>query len=331
MNDKMVFGQYVNSNSWLHKLDPRTKIIVLFLLMIGIFLINNVYILLGCFGFVMLIALTSKIPLRKFLNSFKMVAMLLIFTTLFQLIFNKNGDIITINGVQLMQVFDLTVLSLVIDLSLLILYILSGKFIKKFRLLLFVLILFVGFYIQTVIEVSPLIVSYTISLHSEAVLNASIVLVRVLTLISLSALLTLTTKPTDLNSGIEGIFKPLRFLKSQISIFAMMISIALRSIPTLINESQRILKAQASRGVDFNEGTIKDKINQIVSLLVPMFVISYKKAEDLAYAMEARGYIPGKDRTKLEVLKYKVSDIFVYIFLLLFIGAIVYGKIIGVI
>ena len=102
MNDKMVFGQYVNSNSWLHKLDPRTKIIVLFLLMIGIFLINNVYILLGCFGFVMLIALTSKIPLRKFLNSFKMVAMLLIFTTLFQLIFNKNGDIITINGVQLM-------------------------------------------------------------------------------------------------------------------------------------------------------------------------------------------------------------------------------------
>lgn len=331
MNDKMVFGQYVNSNSWLHKLDPRTKIIVLFLLMIGIFLINNVYILLGCFGFVMLIALTSKIPLRKFLNSFKMVAMLLIFTTLFQLIFNKNGDIITINGVQLMQVFDLTVLSLVIDLSLLILYILSGKFIKKFRLLLFVLILFVGFYIQTVIEVSPLIVSYTISLHSEAVLNASIVLVRVLTLISLSALLTLTTKPTDLNSGIEGIFKPLRFLKSQISIFAMMISIALRSIPTLINESQRILKAQASRGVDFNEGTLKDKINQIVSLLVPMFVISYKKAEDLAYAMEARGYIPGKDRTKLEVLKYKVSDIFVYIFLLLFIGAIVYGKIIGVI
>lgn len=331
MNDKMVFGQYVNSNSWLHKLDPRTKIIVLFLLMIGIFLINNVYILLGCFGFVMLIALTSKIPLRKFLNSFKMVAMLLIFTTLFQLIFNKNGDIITINGVQLMQVFDLTVLSLVIDLSLLILYILSGKFIKKFRLLLFVLILFVGFYIQTVIEVSPLIVSYTISLHSEAVLNASIVLVRVLTLISLSALLTLTTKPTDLNSGIEGIFKPLRFLKAQISIFAMMISIALRSIPTLINESQRILKAQASRGVDFNEGTLKDKINQIVSLLVPMFVISYKKAEDLAYAMEARGYIPGKDRTKLEVLKYKVSDIFVYIFLLLFIGAIVYGKIIGVI
>lgn len=331
MNDKMVFGQYVNGNSWIHKLDPRTKIIVLFLLMIGIFLINNLYILLGCLGFVFIVVLSSRIPLKKFLNSFKMVAMLLVFTTLFQVIFNKNGDILTINGIELIQVFDLTVLALVIDIALLVLYFLSGKIIKKFRILLFLIILFIGFYIQTVIKTSPLIVSYTISLHSEAVLNASKVLIRVLTLISLSALLTLSTKPTDLNSGIEGIFKPLRFMKSQISIFAMMISIALRSIPTLINESQRILKAQASRGVDFNEGKLKDKINQIVSLLVPMFVISYKKAEDLAYAMEARGYIPGKERTKLEVLKYKASDICAYIFLLLFIGAIVYGKIIGII
>jgi energy-coupling factor transport system permease protein len=111
----------------------------------------------------------------------------------------------------------------------------------------------------------------------------------------------------------------------------MMISIALRSIPTLINESQRILKAQASRGVDFNEGKLKDKINQIISLLVPMFVISYKKAEDLAYAMEARGYIPGKERSKLEVLKYKLSDYLVYVFVLLFISLIIIGKILKVI
>jgi energy-coupling factor transport system permease protein len=110
-----------------------------------------------------------------------------------------------------------------------------------------------------------------------------------------------------------------------------MISIALRSIPTLINESQRILKAQASRGVDFNEGKLKEKVNQIVSLLVPMFVISYKKAEDLAYAMEARGYIPGKERSKLEVLKYKLSDYLVYVFVLLFISLIIIGKILKVI
>ena len=331
MNSKMTFGQYVNVDSWIHKLDPRTKILVLFVMMIGIFLLNNLYVLLGSFLFILLIVLTSKIPLDKFLSSFKMIAMLLVFMTLFQVLFNTTGEIVSVNGIKLTKEFNLTVLSLIIDICLLVFYFLITKVIKKFKILQFLIILVIGFYVQTLNDNTYSIVKYTISLYDNALYSAVKVLLRILTLISLSALLTLTTKPTDLNSGIEGIFKPLRFLKSQISIFAMMISIALRSIPTLINESQRILKAQASRGVDFNEGTIKDKINQIVSLLVPMFVISYKKAEDLAYAMEARGYIPGKDRTKLEVLKYKVSDIFVYIFLLLFIGAIVYGKIIGVI
>ena len=201
----------------------------------------------------------------------------------------------------------------------------------KFRILLFLIILILGFYVQTLNDATPSIFVYTISIHEEAFISALKVLLRIIILISLSALLTLSTKPTDLNSGIEGIFAPLKFMKAQISIFAMMISIALRSIPTLINESQRILKAQASRGVDFNEGKLKDKVNQIISLLVPMFVISYKKAEDLAYAMEARGYIPGKERTKLEVLKYKLSDYLVYVFLFIFISLIVAGKILQVI
>jgi energy-coupling factor transport system permease protein len=214
---------------------------------------------------------------------------------------------------------------------LLVLYFLSNKIIKKFRVLLFLLILFIGLYVQTINDQTYQIVSYTISLYEEAVLSSLTVLLRIIILISLSALLTLSTKPTDLNSGIEGIFAPFKFMRAQISIFAMMISIALRSIPTLINESQRILKAQASRGVDFNEGKLKEKVNQIVSLLVPMFVISYKKAEDLAYAMEARGYIPGKERSKLEVLKYKLSDYLVYVFVLLFISLIIIGKILKVI
>ncbi len=327
MNSKMIFGQYVNVDSWIHRLDPRTKIIVLFMLMIGIFLINNIYALLLCFGLVLLVVLTSKIPLNKFLKSFKMVAMLLIFTVLFQVFFNTQGDILEINGIKITYEFNLTVVSLIIDIVLLLLYFLSTKFIKKFRILLFIIILILGFYVQTIPNNSPLIVNYVISLHEEAFTSAVKVLLRILTLISLSALLTLTTKPTDLNSGIEGIFSPFKFMKAQISIFAMMISIALRSIPTLINESQRILKAQASRGVDFNEGKLREKINQIISLLVPMFVISYKKAEDLAFAMEARGYIPGRERTKLEVLKYKFPDILSFIFLVIFLGAIILGKI----
>ena len=331
MNDKMVFGQYVNVNSWVHRLDPRTKILTLFMLMIGVFLVDNLYVLLGCFGFALVIAISSKIPLSKFLNSFKMIAMLLIFTTAFQVLFNKNGPILQINGIEITKEFNLTVLSLVIDVVLIVVYFLIGKICKKFRVLQFLVILVFGFYIQTVINITPSIVKYTISLHEEAFYSALKVIIRILTLISLSALLTLSTKPTDLNSGIEGLFKPFNFIRAGISIFGMMISIALRSIPTLINESQRILKAQASRGVDFNEGKLKDKINQIISLLVPMFVISYKKAEDLAYAMEARGYIPGRERTKLEVLKYKASDYITYVFLILFIAFIISGKILQVI
>lgn len=331
MNSKMVFGQYVNADSWVHRLDPRTKIISLFTMMIGIFLINNLFALLACFAIVLIIVLSSKIPLTKFLSSFKMVAMLLVFTAVFQILFNTKGDILIINNIVMSGKFKLTVLSLVIIILLLIAYIYSGKIIKKFRVLTFILILIISFYIQTKINVTPVIFEYRISLHEEAFNSALKVLLRVINLISLSALLTLSTKPTDLNSGIEGIFKPFKFMKSQISIFAMMISIALRSIPTLLNESQKILKAQASRGVDFNEGKLKDKVNQIISLLVPMFVISYKKAEDLANAMEARGYIPGDDRSKLEVLKYKTSDILSYIFVLLFIAFIVIGKIYKVI
>ena len=109
-------------------------------------------------------------------------------------------------------------------------------------------------------------------------------------------------------------------LKIKTSIFAMIISIALRFIPTLFNETNKILKAQASRGVDFNEGKLTEQIGQIISLLIPMFIISIKKADDLADAMEARGYVPGAKRTRLTQMKFKISDFLVLgIILILFV------------
>lgn len=168
MNDKMIFGQYVNVDSWVHKLDPRTKILTLFMLMIGVFLINNLYVLLGCFLFVLIIVLSSRIPISKFLNSFKMIAMLLIFTTAFQILFNTNGNILVINGITMSKEFDLTILSLIIDILLLVIYFLLGKVIKKFRVIQFIIIIIFGFYIQTVINITPSIVKYTISLYDEA-------------------------------------------------------------------------------------------------------------------------------------------------------------------
>ena len=168
------------------------------------------------------------------------------------------------------------------------------------------------------------LLSYNIEVFSGGVISGSFVITRVLILIISSAVLTLTTKPTDLNNGLESLLKPLKIFKLNVGVFSMMISIALRYIPTLINETEKILKAQASRGVDFKEGNLKQKISQIISLIVPMFVVAYNRADDLANAMEARGYNPDGERTSINVLKYKASDILALTFTaLLFASTIV--------
>ena len=131
---------------------------------------------------------------------------------------------------------------------------------------------------------------------------------RLVIVILISAVLTLTTKPSDLTLALEALFGPLRTIKFPVSEMALMISIALRFVPTLFEETQKILKSQASRGVDISEGRLKDKVSQLVSLLVPLFVLSFKRAEDLANAMEVRGYVPGKIRTSINLLKWQFKD-----------------------
>ena len=124
----------------------------------------------------------------------------------------------------------------------------------------------------------------------------------------LTSLLTFTTMTTDINDGLEGILFPLKWIKVPVDVLTMMVSLTLRYIPTLLIETDKIMKAQASRGVDFKEASLKDKITQVISLLIPVFVISFKRAEDLANAMEVRGYVIGQKRTKIDVLKIKTSD-----------------------
>lgn len=307
MNSKMILGQYYNSNSWIHRLDPRSKLISIFVLMVAIFLIKNMYILLGALVFIIVLIITSKVPIINFLKGLKMMAALLIFTMFFQVIFNTQGEIIKSFS------FDMRILNIGIIIGLLFIFYLLGKLTKKFRILTFLLIAFAAMYIQTIDLPTNVLFSYQINIYDEGLSSALIILMRIINLITLSSLLTLTTKPTDLSNGLESLMKPLKILKVNVSVFAMMISIALRFIPTLINEANRILKAQASRGVDFQEGNLNDKVKQIISLLIPMFVISYRRAGDLANAMEARGYIPGAERSKLNELKYHIADIFVFI------------------
>lgn len=308
--NNIVFGQYYNSNSWLHRLDPRTKIISIIILIIGLFLLKDIIALSVAFGLTIALVLSTKIPFMKFLNSLKMMTTLLFITVVFQVLFNQ--------GQMYKEIyFTLNVLNLIAIIILIGLFIISKKVIRKFRFFLFLFMFLIIFFIQTNIITqniiqTPVIFQYNLRFYEQGLITSVIVLLRIITLVLISSLLTLTTKPTDLNNGLEAVMKPLKLIGVKVSILTMMISIALRFIPTLINEANKILKAQASRGVDFKEGKFKDKITQIISLLIPMFVISYKRAYDLADAMEARGYIPEAKRTSINLLKFRFADYFAF-------------------
>lgn len=328
MGSKIVFGQYYDTGSWLHKLDPRTKLIATILLMVAIFLIDSIYVLLGCLFATIILIFTTRIPFGKFLRSIKMISFLLLFTFIFQIIFRKDPD----NAPLATYNFTLTLWNMLGIIVVLILYFLSAKIIRKFRLTLFIVLLLLAFLAQMYLTSGLLIVNYNIEIYEIALESSLFLIIRLITLIMISSLLTLSTKPTDLNLGLEKLLKPLNiFSKNLSSILSMIISIALRFIPTLIKETNKILKAQASRGVDFNEGNIKTKIGQIVSLIVPMFIISYKKAYDLSDAMDARGYNPDKKRTSINVIKFKWNDYFVLTLTFLMLAGLIVGKIFNIV
>ncbi|MBQ8293230.1 MAG: energy-coupling factor transporter transmembrane protein EcfT [Bacilli bacterium] len=318
--NNLAFGQYYHTNSVIHRMDPRTKILSSLLFMIGLFIIpKNNFLFMGIFALFMVITiLLTKVPLKKFLKSIKFVTYLLLFSFVFQVLFNSEGELLlTINH-------NLTLVNVGICLVVLIcLFLLRKKIPLFFILFLVVLVLGVKFLEYPVY--GNVLLNYDIKVYTGGVITGAFVISRVLILIISSAVLTLTTKPTDLNNGLEALLKP---FGKKTSILAMMISIALRFIPTLFLETEKILKAQASRGVDFNEGKLKDKIGQIVSLLVPMFIISFKRAADLADAMEARGYVPGEKRTKLVKMNFTLKDVIYLLSIILIITIVIIYRVI---
>ena len=152
-----------------------------------------------------------------------------------------------------------------------------------------------------------------LSIYSDALMQTLYIVVRLMLMIMITTLLTATTKPMDMTLGIEDLLAPLEKLKVPTHDIAMMISLALRFIPTLIDEANRIIKAQASRGVDMENGSFKEKISAVLSLIVPMFVSCFQRADDLADAMEARGYVVGAPRVRYKILKFKGGDYLVLI------------------
>jgi len=316
--NNIKFGQYYNANSIIHRLDPRIKLISMILFMVGIFLVpmNNFYILGSIFVFTFICILLTKVPLLRYLKSIKNIMVLLFVTFVLQSMFNKSDNILFYYDL------NLTIVNIIIVSLILILFLVFFKFLR-FRFLLFIVLFVLSIYILGYPIYGDTLTTTSVHIYKEGLIYAIFIILRILTLIMFCNILTLTTKSTDLNNALEYLLKPLEKLHIKVSIFSMMISIALRFIPTLFLEMDKILKAQASRGVDYNEGGFRQKIRQIVSILVPMFVVSFKRADDLSIAMEARGYIPGEKRTKLNILKMHFIDYLVLFFFIIMLSLLI--------
>lgn len=161
---------------------------------------------------------------------------------------------------------------------------------------------------------SVLIEVFTFKIYTGGVIQGFAISLRFFLLILVTSLLTLTTTPIEITDAMEAMLHPLKKLKFPVHELALMMSISLRFIPTLMQETDKISKAQASRGVDFRTGPLKERIKAVVPLLIPLFVSAFKRAEELAMAMEARGYHGDVGRTKLRELKIEQRDIYALLF-----------------
>ena len=147
------------------------------------------------------------------------------------------------------------------------------------------------------------------AIYWEAIFQSLKIILRLVLMVSLTMLLTATTKPLDLTYGLEWYMTPLKVIRFPVHEIAMTISIALRFIPTLLDETDRIMKAQSSRGVDFKHGKISSRLKAIVSLIIPLFISAFQRSEELADSMEARGYDPRAKRTRYRVLRFSLGDL----------------------
>ena len=160
-----------------------------------------------------------------------------------------------------------------------------------------------------------------VNVYWEAIFQSLKIILRLVLMVSLTMLLTATTKPLDLTYGLEWYMTPLKLIKFPVHEIAMTISIALRFIPTLLDETDRIMKAQSSRGVDFKHGKISSRLKAIVSLIIPLFISSFQRSEELADSMEARGYDPKAKRTRYRVLRFSLADVAAFILCSAFLAA----------
>ena len=176
----------------------------------------------------------------------------------------------------------------------------------------------------------PLVDFYFITIYAKGLYHAAFILVRILVMVLGTGLfLTYTTTPIALTDALESLLRPLAKIKVPVHAFAMMMTIALRFIPTIMEETEKIMAAQKARGADFTTGKLTKRVKALVPIIVPLFASAFRRADELATAMECRCYHGGEGRTKLRILRYRVRDILVMLFMVLFMAAVVTVNILG--
>lgn len=185
---------------------------------------------------------------------------------------------------------------------------------KSIIMLLMLTVVFNLFLIQG----TPVVRIWKLTITREGIETAVFMAVRLIYLIIGSSVMTLTTTPNNLTDGLEKALRPLNRIHVPVHEIAMMMSIALRFIPILMEETDKIMKAQMARGADFESGNVIQKAKNMVPLLVPLFISAFRRANDLAMAMEARGYHGGEGRTKMKPLVYEKRDRLAYLSMLLY-------------
>ena len=249
MMSDITLGQFFPGNSVLHRLDPRTKVILATLFIVGVFVVNTPVTFAALILLTSVLISVSKVSFSVVIKGIKPIVFILIFTSLLN-IFMTVG---------------------------------SG---------------------------TPLVEFYFIRIYAEGIVRAVFMSLRVVVLIvGTSMFLTYTTSPIALTDGIESLLAPLKKIGVPVHSFAMMMSIALRFIPTLVEETEKIMNAQKSRGADFASGSLIKRAKALIPILVPLFVSAFKRADELATAMECRCYRGDKNRTKLVKLEYRSADV----------------------
>lgn len=326
MKNKITIGQYIPSNSWLHRLDPRFKIMMLVTLLVSVFVVPisdepaHIIMITSLLALSVILTISAKVPLKRVLAGIRPVVFLLTFTFILQVFTNNDGTELA------SLVMNISVTSILAILLVVLLYNYTKKYIP-FRIIYFMLLVFLIFFVQFLLPYIPL-TSYNLVITSSGLIRGLFLFLRIITIIFITSLLTFTTMTTDINFGIESLLKPLTYIKVPVEMMAMMLSLILRYIPTLLDETDKIMNAQASRGLDFSESKLKDKLLQVIALLVPIFVISLNRAEELSDAMEARGYVIGVKRTRIDEHKIKISDIVPTVLSVLILALVIYLRVI---